>query len=230
MSKTKLGLRTDTGVSIRMRTIVIDDLEFEVPKGVARNKRNKSWQIKVERNGVRLAEGNFADETYGGITESLGAAKQSLVDQLESDCVAQLGQRKVRGSRAEGMRIADHVTVNWRIVNATPSLYASVYSPRLQQVKSLHLGSDRRLASSESAVKRLVAQLLKALVMNERILEESAKPFIDVLESDISMKVGMEAQTIFHSQEFKKLLEAGSGLREYAERTRQAGFKLSKIV
>lgn len=233
MANIKLAARTESGM-IRVRPVVVDGVQYRVLKGIARNNRNKSWQVKVERNGVRLASGNFADEQHGGTDKALSAATASMLADLaevtKNSASTETLHRKVRGGRVEGMRIADHVTVNWRIVNATPSLYASVYSPRLQQVKSLHLGSDRRLASSEEAMRRLVSQLLTALVMNDRVLQESNAPFDDVDEAEWTHDLALQAQTIFHSPEFKGLLNAGPALREYAEQARGAGFKLSKIV
>lgn len=39
---------------------------FQVPRGIARNKRNRSWQLKVKRSGEVKASGNYGDDSYEG--------------------------------------------------------------------------------------------------------------------------------------------------------------------
>lgn len=229
MNRTQLGMRTETGISIRMRTVEVEGNEYSVPKGIARNNRNLSWQVKVERNGTRLASGNFADNTYGGTEQALEAAKQSMVEELEADEVAVIAPRKVRGGRAEGMRIAEHVTVNWRIVNATPSLYATIYSPLLKKAHSIHLGSDRKLSQSSLAVARMLTNMLFAMAMNDRVMNENPKPFAPV-DDEEAKPFSETVMAIISSDEFKTLLKAGPLLREHAEHSRGAGYNLSKIV
>lgn len=196
-----------SGVHIRTRMVDVDGVELEVPKGIGRNNRNQSWQLKFNRNGELLVGGNFADRTYGGAEQSLQAACEAFQAALESEEVRKKAVKGVRGGKVPGVRLGAYLTVNWRIVNGGPSLYASIYCPEKGRSKSVLLGTDKALANDSTELRK---QLALALALNERTAE-GVSPF-EPLEG-VSERFRIEAVKISVDEEFTRLVEDGRRLR-----------------
>lgn len=128
---------------IKTRPVVIDGITYMVPKGIGRNRRNKSWQLKVMRQGEQVMSGNFADDTYSGTNEALEAAVNAMKEQAGSI------------SGAASFQLHEHVSLIWASSNRngrtqiTASAY--VYDPILKKARTVYLVSARKLVHGEMA-------------------------------------------------------------------------------
>lgn len=207
---------------------------LRVPRGIARNNRSSSWQLKIVRNGKTVVSGNVAD----GADSPESSLKIAI--QMVREGIEQLGEEQKlttlksagHGSRVRPFRLTDGVTLHWKLINTTPSLYAQVYSPLQQKAKSVNVCSDRTLEKNPIRLRDRVAY---ALVWADRVARESDDPFAPVTFLDIQPFLGVAAELVstHRNPALKDFLEAGQGIREKAEIQRDGqalGLKLKSTL
>lgn len=199
------------------RTVEVDDETLKVPRGIGRNARNKSWQIKLNRNGMSMITGNVAD----GDTKpsaSLEKAIKALIEKVREEKVLAF-KRGTTGKRARPVPIADGITMHWKLVNTTPVLYFMVYSPQIKKAKQISVGSERAVANAELVKERLA----EAIVYRMRIDKKSPAPFAAIDKTSSEYRDGLQAamgvMAVF-STRFHVFAEQGASIRRAAEEQR----------
>lgn len=204
------------GVRLPYRTVTIDGVDYQVPRGIARNNTHGSWQLKLERNGKIVIKGSISDVS-GTPGESLQEAIRQLKEGIQALPESQVTKTKKRGAKITPIRISDQVTLHWKVVDATPFLYALVYSPILQKPKQISIGSDKKVAKSESL---LVERVSQALAIGERIARDDADPYRAVSKEELeSFNEPAVLATVLNDEAVKFILE-GSNLRLDAQEQR----------
>ena len=137
-------------VTLPCREVVVEEQTFLVPRGIARNHRNKSWQIKIKRNGVLVLSGNHADSLFGGTEGALNAAIEQVVSAGD-----------VQPSRT--LKISNRVTLVWAYSGRNVlSMNALVYSPVRKRSTTIYLISYTKLMAEK--VGDLKKKLIKAML------------------------------------------------------------------
>lgn len=139
-------------VNLPCREVVVDAQTYLVPKGVARNNRNKSWQVKVIRNGCVSLSGNFADSVHKG---TAGALDHAISQIVESGLVE---------SSPRVLKISDHVTLLWAYSGSNVlAIHASVYSPNDKRSSTSYMVSQSKVdrTSEESLSPKIVQALVR---------------------------------------------------------------------
>ncbi|SUE95769.1 Uncharacterised protein [Ectopseudomonas mendocina] len=208
------------GVRLPFREVSVEDRTYYAPRGIARNNVKRTWQIKLERDGVIIVKGTVSDSavsTAGTPEYSLSYAIAQLCDGIravsKTDKPIKSVRGKGRGSKIEPIRVAEHVTLHWKVVNTTPNLYAMIYSPEVKAAKSVNIGSDRKVAKSEQLFLDRVAE---ALVINDRVAAQSTTPF-EVVSEDQRKAAESRAFALLLEQNVSDFIEAGGLLRQRAE-------------
>lgn len=133
------------------REVIVSGQTFIAPRGVARNNRNKSWQIKINRNGRLVLSANFTDAQHGGIAGSLEAAIQ---------CIADSGQ--VGAPRT--LKLSDRVSLVWAYSGQNVlGMNAMVYNPDRKRQATIYLISQMKLQAGKTA--DLKSKLLKTFIL-----------------------------------------------------------------
>lgn len=203
------------------RLIEVNGEYLVVPRGIARNNRSNSWQIKVAREGEVLISGSISD-CGGNPAQSLSEA----IRRIEND----MGQLKRVGKEiskitrggynckhAEPIRLAERVKLHWKVVDATPFLYCSVYSPLLGKTKTVSIGSDRSIAKNEEL---LICRVAAALAIGERVARNEDDPFRPVDDAIIDLcRTEAMSVTILNNR-VADFIALGARLRENANRVR----------
>lgn len=207
------------GVRLPFREVEVNGRTYYAPRGIARNNVKRTWQVKLERDGEIVVKATVSD----GAADDPDAPAYSLADAIEKlrAGIASISAQKPiksvrgkgRGSKIDPIRVADHVTLHWKVINTTPSLYAMIYSPEIKAAKSVNIGSDRKVAKSEQLFLDRVAE---ALVMGDRVAEQSTAPF-DAVSEDQRKKAEPRAFALLLEQHVGDFIEAGARLRERAE-------------
>lgn len=119
------------------REVVVDASTYIAPRGVARNNRNKSWQIKISRGGKLVLSANFTDANYGGTSGSLEHAIQ---------CIADSGQ--VEAPRT--IKLSSRVSLVWAYSGpGVLGMTAMVYNHETKRQKPIYLISYSKLAAGK---------------------------------------------------------------------------------
>ncbi len=204
-----------------------ETLELKVPRGIARNNRNKSWQIKVARGGEIVIKGNISD---GENTpqESLAHAITMIRGAIEANEGLSTLKSKGRGGRIEPYRVNDYVTLHWKVVNTTPNMYALIYSPLLKKPKTVNIGSEKKVADYTSFSERLAL----ALTYGKRVYEEKIDPFgpISPEELKVIRPLAMDfLKSSCRSSKWLDFVNACDSLRATAEATRAVNMRANGI-
>lgn len=226
------------GIRLPLRSVTVEDdsgqlVSLNVPRGIARNNRNKSWQIKLIRNGKVVLTGNIADSGRSP-AESLEDAIGKITSAIEEKPDLENVKSRVEGKWSNAYCINERITLRWKVVNTTPTLYITVYSPLLMTVKTVNVGSERKAENEEF----FSICLARAMVYEKRALAEDPDPFRDVTVEEIDqmlpkVKALLEADeardTLITSLQFRTF---GSTLRaeatlKRAETIERSGIKSS---
>lgn len=138
-------------VTLPCREVVVEEQTYLVPRGIARNQRNKSWQVKINRAGQLVLSGNHADSLHGG-TE--GALKTAIEQVVEAGGV----------KPNKTLKISSRVTLTWAYSGHNVlSMNAMVYSPARQRSAMVYLISFTKLKAEKMTGlrKKLVKALLR---------------------------------------------------------------------
>lgn len=210
------------GVRLPFREVEVNGRVYYAPQGIARNNIKRTWQVKLERGGEIVVKATVSD----GASDDPDAPAYSLADAIEKlrAGITSISAKKPiksmrgkgRGSKIDPIRVAEHVTLHWKVVNTTPNLYAMIYSPEVKAAKSVYIGSDRKVAKSEQLFLDRVAE---ALVIGDRVAAQSTTPF-DAVSEDQHKKAEPRAFALLLEQHVSDFIEAGARLRQNAELNR----------
>lgn len=168
--------------NIPTRQVIIEGQEFTVPRGIGRNTRNRSWQVKVVRNGEVTLSGNFADDQYENASGSLAAA----VSLLSSSEVAQ----ETRSS----IQLTERVNLTWAPSGpGVVGMVAAVYNPDIKRATNVYLISQGKMASGKT--EGLKEKIVKALERSwKQENNRQSVPMIELLKmrNDVDELMGSE--------------------------------------
>jgi|UniRef100_A0AAU6W1U2 hypothetical protein len=180
-------------VTLPCREVVVEEQTFLVPRGVARNHRNKSWQVKVNRGGQLVLSGNHADSLHGGTEGALKAA----IDQVVTD-----GEAKTTRT----MKVSSRVTLTWAYSGRNVlSMNAMVYSPARKRSATIYLISHTKLLADKSG--ELKKKLVKALLrewQEENVMEKPPVP--------VMVRMDREASKIMASKAWGDFVKLGTDI------------------
>lgn len=200
---------TILGVRLPLRIVEIDGEKLSVPRGISRNNTRKAWQIKLERDGLKLITGSISD---GDMTpaESLSATIAELVRMIGEAGGIETVKSKGRGNRVQPLRLTDHITLHWKVVNTTPTAYLMVYSPQLKKPKTINIGIK--------GWERFHVLLAEALYYEAQVMGESMTPF-EKPDFDVIDFMRPKAMELFDRMRAEIVTFCGQeeGLREKAE-------------
>jgi hypothetical protein len=179
--------------SLPCREVVVDDQTYLVPRGIARNHRNKSWQTKIKRNGELVLSGNYADSLYAGPEGALKAA----IDQV-------VASGDVQPSRT--LKVSNRVTLLWAFsgVNVL-SMNALVYSPVRKRATTIYLVSHNKLLADKAP--DLKKKLIRAL--QREWLEENG---LVTVPAAILIKLDRDVTRIMTSKSWEDFVKMGADI------------------
>lgn len=178
------------GQALNCRDVVIAGQTFQVPRGIARNNRNRSWQLKVQRNGEVIASGNYGDDSYEGPQGALSAA------------IAELIKSSVDVGRT--LKISARTTLIWAAQGkGTFAVSAVVYNTQLKRGSSVYIISQRKLAAEHTD--ELKTKLVKALTREWQ--EENGREAVPL--SDL-MAMNKRVQDLLESEAWIDFVEMGA--------------------
>lgn len=173
-------------VTLPCREVVVEEQTFLVPRGIARNHRNKSWQVKINRDGQLFLSGNHADSLHGG-TE--GALKTAI------DQVVAAGDVKTTRT----LKISSRVTLAWAYSGRNVlGMNAMVYSPARKRSATIYLISHTKLVSDK--VSELKKKLVRALLrewQEENVIEKPPVPVMVRMDREASKIMASKAWADF---------------------------------
>lgn len=185
-------MKTNILPNVPHRTVVIDAVNYSVPRGVARNNRNRSWQIKVHRDGKVVLQGNFADDTYGSTEGALDAAKKVMAESpLNEEVMDRI------------LRVNERVTLGWSLSGkGVISAVANVYSTHEKRNSLVYLISRNKMNEGDTA--ELRSKIVKALVKSWK--QENLTEFLPLPEL---VRMEGEVEALMNTERFVKFCEAG---------------------
>jgi hypothetical protein len=137
-------------VVLPCREVVVDDETYLVPKGIGRNNRNGSWQIKIIRHGEIIGSGNYTDANHEGTQGALDAAIQYVVS---------MGSLEV----PKTLKVSNRVSLVWSVTGVNVlGMHAKIYNPYLKRSGTIYMISQSKLANDDHYVE-VGAKILKAL-------------------------------------------------------------------
>lgn len=192
-------------LGVTIRTIEVDGVEIEVPRGLARNKSRRAWQLRFSRDGEQHGPFNFTDGEYGGAAESASAATDRLIQERPTK---KGGSTAGVSGKVQPVRLSPRLTLNWRLNHGLPVMTAQIYSPITKRSKPVFLGNREEVLDPGSYE---IGRLAEALVMNERVNREDQDPFRTVSSKDIDACREMAAK-ILTSKPVVEFFERGAEL------------------
>lgn len=180
-------------VTLPCREVVVEGQTYLVPRGIARNHRNKSWQTKIKRGGELILSGNHADSLFEGTEGALKAA----IDQV-------LTAGGVQPSRT--LKISGRVTLVWAYSGASVlSMNALVYSPERKRSTTIYLISYTKLAAEKTG--DLKKKLIKALVREWQ--EENS---LNAAPVPVLVRMDREATKMMASKSWEDFVKLGADI------------------
>lgn len=185
--------------NLSYRRVVIDDVEYQVPRGIARNSRNRSWQLKVSRAGKVVKTGNFTDDTYNSTQEALSAAIETL-EEIPEDPNAEVKR---------SLKVSDRVTVAWASVGKNVlGLNANIYNPETKKKKTVYLTSFGKLAESTDSIREKLVRAFQQEI-RQRVGRETLT-MSEVLDATWS------TEALMTSERWEEFLNVGAQLAKSA--------------
>lgn len=185
--------------NLSYRRVVIDDVEYQVPRGIARNSRNRSWQLKVSRAGKVIKTGNFTDDTYNSTQEALSAAIETL-EEIPEDPSAEVKR---------SLKVSDRVTVAWASVGKNVlGLNANIYNPETKKKKTVYLTSFGKLAESTDSIREKLVRAFQQEI-RQRVGRETLT-MSEVLDATWS------TEALMTSERWEEFLNVGAQLAKSA--------------
>lgn len=185
--------------NLSYRRVVIDGVEYQVPRGIARNSRNRSWQLKVSRAGKVVKTGNFTDDTYNSTQEALSAAIETL-EEIPEDPNAEVKR---------SLKVSDRVTVAWASVGKNVlGLNANIYNPETKKKKTVYLTSFGKLAESTDSIREKLVRAFQQEI-RQRVGRETLT-MSEVLDATWS------TEALMTSERWEEFLNVGAQLAKSA--------------
>lgn len=180
-------------VTLPCREVVVEEQTYLVPRGIARNHRNKSWQTKIKRHREVVLAGNHADSLYGGTEGALKAAIEQVVAATDIQ-------------PARTLKISSRVTLIWAFNGRNVlSMNAMVYNPERQRSGTVYLISYTKLVAEKTP--DLKKKLVKALLREWQEENLSASAPVPVM-----VRMDREAAKIIASKPWKDFVEVGADI------------------
>lgn len=203
-----------------LRQTVIEGELFLVPRGVCRNERKNSWQIKISRNRQVIISGSISDmgeKPVTSLAKSIVFIDEELarIESLGSE--VKLVHRPKLGRHAEPISLTDRIKLCWKINDATPFMYCSLYSPMLKKARSIMVGSDRKIASNQD---HIIQRVSFALAMEQRVINEDSDPFREVTSEEEAQYREKAVELTVLSDEVADFIARGPSLRAKATESR----------
>ncbi|MEG0063105.1 MAG: hypothetical protein RR740_00730 [Pseudomonas sp.] len=175
------------------REVVVAEQTFNVPRGIARNARNRAWQVKVKRAGALKASGNFTDDTYNGTEEALTAAISYMAEALAGEAIPV----------TQNLKISQRVSLIWTTVGpGVLGISATVYDPNVKKGTVIYLISQKKVAAGRTD--DLKGKLVKAL--SKELMQESGQESMTLGDM---VAVTKKANELLASPEWTEFLELG---------------------
>lgn len=185
-------------VILPCREVIVEEQTYLVPRGIARNHRNKSWQVKIARAGVLVLSGNHADSLYGGTEGALKTAIDQVVAATE-----------VKPSRT--LKISNRVSLVWAYSGRNVlSMNALVYNPHRKRSATIYLISFTKLTAEK--VGDLKKKLVKALLREWQ--EENLDQAVPV---SVMIRMDREAAKIMAGKSWEDFVKMGAGIADTQE-------------
>lgn len=215
------------------RQIEVNDRLMLVPRGVARNYKSNSWQIKIARKGQVLISGSVSDAGVDP-AESLAAVIRRIESELGQlkkvgKAVKLVNRNDAQCKHAQPIMLSDRVKLHWKVVDATPFMYCSVYSPLVGKTKSVTIGSDRKVAADQEL---LISRIATALVIESRINRDDPDPYREVSEGELLIMRDEAMRVSVLNDDVADFIAKGTVLRENAlqARSKANGGLVSKLA
>lgn len=175
------------------REVVVAEQTYIVPRGIARNARNRAWQLKVKRGGVLKAAGNFTDDTYNGTAEALAEAINQMAEALAGEEIPV----------TQNLKISQRVSLIWTTVGpGVLGISATVYNPDAKKGTVIYLISQKKVAAGRTDDLR--GKLVKAL--SKEWMQETGKESMALNEV---MSITKKATELLASPEWAEFLDMG---------------------
>lgn len=221
----------DTKFGARM--IEVNGQNLLVPRGVARNYRSNSWQIKIARKGQVLISGSVSDAGTDP-AESLNAVIRRIQSELGAlkktgKTVKLVNRNDAQCKHATPIMLSERVKLHWKVVDATPFMYCSVYSPLVGKTKSVTIGSDRKVAADQEL---LISRIATALVIESRINQDDPDPYREVSVQELQAMHDEAMRVSVLNDDVADFIARGAVLREKAleARSKANGGLVSKLA
>lgn len=176
-------------LNVPCRKVDVDGFTYMVPRGIARNKRNRSWQVKVARHGEVILSGNFADDSFEGPAGSLKAACDRIIES------------QVNQDSAGVIRLTDRVSLSWaELGKGVIGARAIVYDPLTRKGQTIYLISQKKMAAGKT--EELQAKIIKALELSWK--QENGRQSIPMQEL---LRMRNDVGVLMESDRFKRFAE-----------------------
>lgn len=173
-------------LNVPCRKVEVEGFTYLVPRGIARNTRNKAWQVKVARAGEIILSGNYADDSFEGTAGSLKAAVDLL---LESH---------VNRDSAGVIRLTDRVSLSWaELGKGVIGARAIVYDPSTRKGQTIYLVSQKKMLAGKT--EGLAEKIVKALELSWK--QENQRQSIPMNEL---LRMRNEVSVLMESERFKR--------------------------
>ncbi|QOC58016.1 hypothetical protein phiK7B1_161 [Pseudomonas phage phiK7B1] len=180
-------------VTLPCREVVVEEQTYLVPRGIARNHRNKSWQTKIKRGGQLILSANHADSLFNGTEGALNAAIEQVIE-----------AGGVQPTRT--LKISGRVTLVWAYSGTNVlSVNALVYSPLRKRSTTIYLISYTKLAAEKTG--DLKKKLVKALLREWQ--EENS---LSVAPVPVLVRMDREAAKIMASKSWDDFVKLGADI------------------
>lgn len=184
--------------NIPTRQVTIEGQEFTVPRGIGRNTRNRSWQVKVVRNGEVTLSGNFADDQYENASGSLAAAVSLLLSS------------EVANETRSSLRLTERVNLTWSSSGpGVIGMAAVVYNPDLKCATSVYLISRTKMAAGNTeGLKEKIVKALERSWKQEKNRQSVPMKELLRIRNDVDELMGSERFHAFCESGFAKKVKS----------------------
>ena len=199
-----------------LRTMEVNGEQLTVPRGLARNARSKSWQLKLVKNKDLIATGSMAD-TLPTAQDNLDLAVQELIRQVKG-YKSSTSQTVSKDKRIKLAPEESEIKLKWQVSNGTtPSLAAIVYMPSAKRDKVVSVGSDRAIERNPDL---LTVKLAEAVVIEGRERRNEADPLREVTEQEL-FEVVYLVDRFVEADHVQAYLKLGTEIRKDLEANRE---------
>lgn len=205
------------GFRLAFRKVLVEGRNYFAPRGVARNERNKCWQIRLIRDEKVVFTGNYADQTLGGVELSLRAAMKDLMMFLKRQ--EKLNNDMSLSGTDKSVIICPDLRMFWAVINHIPNLQFSVYVPAKSKSRAVYAGAQNKLTNA-----RIIEAARKALWVLEKLKAGEITPdqALSTKVEQLGMVPAEQAVQAINRDDVKRVIAYGSRLEAEHGAIRQA--------